>query len=616
MDKGLKFLSDVAFYRTYSATLPSGYKETWDQVVDRYETMMMSRFPQLTDRIHEACFYIRLRVIVPSMRMLQFAGPAIEREPMRGFNCSYTANMTFKDFADNFYVLMCGTGNGFSVQSQHTAQLPIITCGETYTFVIPDSKEGWSDSILRLLENPNVRFDYSQIRARGIPLSTGGTASGPEPLKLAHEIVRGILRRALGRKLTPVEVLDIECHLSDVVVVGGVRRSARIALGSKDDLEFRRAKTGKWWEKNPQRARSNNSVVLHRGETSFQEFSAVLDDCFDSMAGEPGIFWTSNYDFGTNPCAEIALHDSQVCNLTEINMANVLTVEEFRNAVWAATFLGTLQASFTQFNYVAPKWRAITEKEALLGVSMTGLAQNWKFVQQLIKTGSMYVLAEYMRTINTAVARAIGINPAARIGCVKPSGTTSATLGTSSGIHAAYGNYFLRRVRVDKSLAVGRYLESELGGTCFLEEDKFNPDQWVVTVPCKMDSDIYRQKETAVQLMKRGALIHENWIAPSHRYGDNTHNVSMTVSYKESEREKVKLWMWNNRFNYAGISLLPRDDHTYVQAPFEDTNETTYNMLSKELSRYNLNLGEVFYGKETDNRQGELACQGGVCELR
>lgn len=612
--KNSTLLSDIAFFRTYSAIKPDGYKESWQEVCDRYEKFLTETYPTLQPSITFSVNYVRKKHVVPSMRALQFAGPGLHRENLRAYNCSAANITSFKDIADGLYLLLCGCGFGYSVKRQHTEQLPEVGPGEGKEYLIFDSREGWCDSVTALLQNPQIVFDYSVIRPAGAIVSTGGTASGPEPLRVAHEHIRAILKGAVGRKLKPVEVSDIVCHLADCVVVGGVRRSALICLFDPDDQEMLTYKSGAWWEKSAQRGRANVSAHILRKGADKEQFESIVDACFASNAGEPGVVWTNDLDMVTNPCAEIALQDGGLCNLTEINFSTVIDSFDFTQRAWAATFLGTLQAGLTKFNYVSPKWTQNAREEALLGVSLTGLAHNWRLADKFIVEDVFSCVAEKMKVWNAEVADAIGINPAARIGCVKPSGTVSTVLGTTSGIHAAHSPYYLRRIRIDRNSPVGLYLQKELTGTEFLEDDAFVPSNVIVSVPYAMEGAVMREEEPAVRFMNRCAKIYEHWIVPSHRSGGNCHNVSATVTYKDNEKEYVKKWMWQNRDKYSGMSLLPLDVGTYIQAPFETITKERYDELIEKLP--NIDLGEVYYGTETkDERQGEAACSSGGCEI-
>ena len=612
--KNSRLLSDIAFYRTYSAIKPDGYKETWDEVCNRYEKFMIECYPDHENSIRFAVNFMRSKKVVGSMRALQFAGPGLHRENLRGYNCSAANITTFKDIADGLYLLLCGCGFGYSVKNEHINNLPEISEGSVKEYLVLDSREGWCESVIALLNNPQITFDYSVVRPAGSAVSSGGTASGPEPLRQAHEHIRSILKTATNRKMTPVEVSDVMCHLADAVVVGGVRRSALICLFDPDDHEMLKYKNGAWWEENPQRGRANVSAHILRKNANKEQFEGIIEACFKNNSGEPGIVWTENSSMITNPCSEIALSDGGLCNLSEINFSTVIDSFDFTQRAWAATFLGTLQAGLTKFNYVSPKWSETARKEALLGVSMTGLAHNWELAEKFLEEGIFRKVSSRMKGWNEQIAAAIGISPAARIGAIKPSGTTSTVLGTTSGIHAAHSPHYLRRIRVDRSSPVGQYLQDKLKDTDFIEDDLFVPSNLIVTIPYTMENALIRDKEPAVRFMNRCAKIFEDWVVPSHRKGDNYHNVSATVSYKENEKEYVKKWMWQNRDRYMGMSLLPLDLGTYTQAPFESITKEKYDNLINKLP--SIDLSEVYYGgDQKDERQGESACSGGGCEI-
>ena len=606
--KGKNLLSEIAFYRTYSAIKSDGTKENWNEVCDRYELMMLDKYPHIHGIILGAMEYVRSKRVLPSMRALQFAGHAITKENARLYNCSFVNVTSFKDFADAMYLSACGTGVGYSVQRRHIEQLPVIQTQRVESHLIPDTREGWADSMLALLENPQLKFDYSNIRPVGTKLSTGGTASGPSYLKTCHDLTRSLLLGAVGRKLTPLEVHLVMTYIADAIVAGGVRRSAMICLFDRDDQEMLTCKTGAWWEKYPSLARANNSAVLPRNETTKEEFDAIMDACYASQAGEPGVFWTNDMDWGTNPCAEIALRSRQFCNLTEINVASAEDKHMLRSMVWAATVLGTLQAGFTDFNYIHPDWKANADEDALLGVGMTGQAER----PDLMTAEILADLADVSKHVNKGIAELIGINPAKRIGTVKPSGTTSTVLGTSSGVHAAHAEYYLRRIRIGKMDPVAKHLVEVLPSE-YIESSAFEPQNHIVCLPVH-SKGLTRKDETAIELGNRALTVRRNWIEGSHREGQNYHNVSLTINYKPEEQEELKQWMWDNREFYGGISVLPFSDAVYNHAPFEDCDQETYERLENNLPQ--LDLGLVQYEQKDDGREGSAACEGGLCEVK
>lgn len=623
-------LSDLVFYRTYAKTFSDGRKETYDETVSRVSSMHVEKFPLYAEEIRNAFTFVNSMKVAPSMRSMQFAGEPIKRSPSRVFNCAYVAASSWEDIADIFFKLMNGCGVGYSVQSRHTSLLPVVPEGQRESFIIEDSKEGWSDSIIALGENPKIIFDYSKIRDQGTPLSTGGTASGPAPLRHAHEAIRKILLASVGKQLRPLDVHEIITLESDCVVVGGVRRSALLCLFDADDDSMLTCKSGSWWVDHPHFARANNSAVLHREDPEFQtKLKNIMDRCFKSGYGEPGIFLTNDYDMGANPCVEISLKSRQCCNLTEVNVARCADEDEFLRAVEAATIIGTLQATYTNFNYVNKEWQKNCEDDALLGVSLTGQAEKW---DMLSKPGLLNRAAELAVSVNRTWAERLGINPAARIGCTKPSGTTSALFGTTSGIHAAHSEYYLRRVRVDVSDPIAQSLISVFGhneanSDSVIEKDNEKPDRnVVVTIPIRKAGAITREKETALQLLERSKFIYDNWISTSHNYGANKHNVSLTVSYKESEKEDIVKWMLENSASYTGIAFLPYDDVKYQQAPFQEISESEYLKWldkfsvvssSEYVTSHSLfDFSALDYSNVEDTRQGEVACAGGVCEVK
>lgn len=600
-------LASIVFSRTYAAVKEDGTKETREDVIARYGNYMESQFPAFAEQIKSAVSEIAAGRVLPSMRLLQFSGESARREQLRGYNCSFVAISEIKDFQDILYLSACGVGCGFSVQERHISRLPVIQDGNfSLSYRIPDSREGWADSIGVLFHNPQVFFDYSMIRPSGAPLSTGGFASGPEPLQQCHEHIRAILRSASGRKLKSIEVHSICTSIGHAIVAGGVRRSAMISLFDSWDKEMLAAKSGPWWEKNPHFARANNSAVLHRDFASKEQFDAVYDACIESQAGEPGVFFTNDWNKGTNPCAEISLRSRQLCNLTEVVVSRCANFEELEKAVIAATVLGTFQSALTNFGYVHKDWSLNCKEDALLGVSLTGQAENW----QLLQT-NLDKLSAKMKTINATLANEIGINPSARIGTVKPSGTTSMVMDCSSGIHATHAPFYIRRVRIGKIDPIAKYLVSVLP-EMFVEYSPYEPNDVIIAMPVKREG-VTRLDETSLQLLERVKHIKKNWIDPSHVRGKNSHNVSVTINYKPDEVQEIKDWMWENRDCYNGISLLPVTN-TYAYAPYEDITEARYNELVAQFP--SIDLSDVVYTVADDGRNDVSACEGGLCQLK
>lgn len=611
-----EFLSNLVHYRTYAKYIPEKQtRETKNETIDRYINMMVKKFPNLESEIREAGKQIYEGRVVGSMRAMQFAGEGVEKRNMRIFNCSYLPIKSFLDFRDLFYVSMSGTGVGFSVRKMHIEQLPVISEGKIESpFVISDDAEGWADSLVALLQNPDLQFDYTKIRPMGAPLSTGGTASGPKALVHMHAQVRVILRKAIGRKLTAFECHRICCLVADCVVVGGVRRGALISLFDYDNEEMLSCKSGKWWEKYPELARANNSAVVHKNDPLFVEKAGrVIDSCFEGGQAEPGLSLTHSDSMGYNPCHEIALREYGVCNLTEINAAQCFSQKDWFDAVKAATIFGTLQASFTDFKYIQPEWKKTAEEDSLLGVSITGQAENLA----ILTNNNLKEGAKLAVETNQEWAKKLGINPAKRITTTKPSGTSSSWLGTTAGVHAGHAVRYVRRIRMDKHSALAKALQKFFKG--FVVVDPFNSEDIIMQVPIQMNENtLLRNDEGAVQCLDRVKNLFENWILPGHIEGDNTHNISLTINYHAHEKEAIKKWMIENKESYYGISLIPFDGGDYKYLPYS---QPPHPEMFEILDQLFKEKAEVFRfenireKKDYTNFKGEAACAGGACEL-
>lgn len=618
MELSNEILSDITVYMKYARYLPElNRRETWEELVTRNMEMHLKKFPELELQIRGAYKYVFDKKVLPSMRSMQFGGKPIEVAPNRIFNCAFLPIDHWNSFSEVMFLLLGGTGVGYSVQHHHVEKLPEIrkpNPDRTRRFLVGDSIEGWANAVKTLMRSyfqggSRLRFDYSDIRPKGARLVTsGGQAPGPQPLRECLVKLEGILsEKNDGDKLSSIEVHDIVCHIADAVLAGGIRRAALISLFSADDQDMISAKAGNWWEKNPQRGRANNSVVLLRHKIDKEYFMSLWERVKASGAGEPGFYFSNDKDWGTNPCCEIGLRPYQFCNLTEVNVSNVETQEDLNERVRAATFIGTLQASYTDFHYLRDIWRRNTEKDALVGVSMTGIASG------KILNLDMEAAAGEVKKENKRVAELIGVKPAARTTCVKPAGTTSLTLGTSSGIHAWHAEHYIRRVRVGKNEPIYNYLlnnHPEL-----IEDEYFRPhDTAVISIPQRAPEGAILRTESALQLLKRVKKITDEWVKPGFRKGQNTHNVSATISIKDAEWNDVGEWMWDNRDSYNGLSVLPYDGGTYTQAPFEDCSKETYEAMMKSLIE--VDLTKVV--EETDNTDlsGELACAGGACEVK
>jgi len=614
-DLGLDSLSKITVFSKYSKYVPElKRRETWDEIVDRYQTMMIKKYPKLQDAIVESAKMIRDKKVLPSMRALQFAGPAMEVNNARGYNCAYHPVDTIYAFPETMFLLLGGSGVGYSVQKHHVDQLPAITKpGKKRHYLIEDSIMGWADAVKVLfkayLEGKFMpEFDFRAIREKGARLVTaGGKAPGAEPLKICLAHIQAVLdRKQEGEKLSPLECHDMLCHIANSVLAGGIRRSAMIALFSHDDEEMITCKYGNWWELNEQRGRANNSAVLERGQVGEQEFFDLWKRIEASGSGEPGIYWTNNKDWGTNPCCEIGLRPYQFCNLCEVNVSDVTDQEDLNNRVGVAAFFGTLQAGFTDFHYLRPIWARTTQKDALLGIGMTGIGSG-----EILKY-NLDIAADVAKTMNRMISGLIGTNEAARITCIKPSGTTSLVLGTASGIHAWHNDYYLRTMRFNKNEDLAAYLMVNHPELC--EDDVLRPTDTVcVRIPVKAPEGSIFRTETAIDTLERVKKFSQEWIKPGHINGDNTHNVSATISILEDGWKEVGEWMWNNRDVYNGLSVLPFFGGTYKQAPFEDITKEEYEKRIESLK--SVDLTKVVELDDTVDFSSIQACGGGACEV-
>jgi len=619
MELSNKILSDVTVYMKYAKYIPElSRRETWDELVTRNMNMHIKKYPELTDDIKTTYKLVYDKKILPSMRSLQFGGKPIEISPNRVYNCAYLPIDHIESFNEIMFLLLGGTGVGYSVQDHHVKKLDPVNkpySKRTRRFLIGDSIEGWADSIKVLMKSylgdkrsSRIEFDYSDIRPKGAMLVTsGGKAPGPQPLKECIVKITGVLdSKEDGDMLSTIEVHDIVCHIADAVLAGGIRRAALISLFSADDEEMISCKSGNWWETNPQRGRANNSAVLMRHKITKDFFMDLWKRVELSGAGEPGIYFNNDKDWGTNPCCEIALRPNQFCNLCEVNASDIESQDDFNNRVKAAAFIGTLQAGYTDFHYLRDVWKETTEKDALIGVSMTGIGSGTVLGYDMKKA------AQIVKRENARVAKVIGINPSARCTTVKPAGTTSLALGTSSGIHAWHNDYYLRRIRVGKNESIYKYLVEN--HPLLVEDEFFRPhDTAVISIPQKAPEGSILRTESPFQLLERIKKVATEWVAPGHRKGSNTHNVSATVSLKAEEWEDAGEWMWNNRKYYNGLSVLPFDGGTYTQAPFEDIDEETYINRLQHLK--DINLEHVIETEDNTDLSGELACAGGACEI-
>ena len=663
MDKNLEFLSDLTHHMKYAKYLPEKQRrETYKETVDRNKQMHINRYPELRELINNAYESVYTKKVIPSMRSMQFAGMAIEVNPSRMFNCSYLPVTDIMAFSETMFLLLSGCGVGYSVQRHHVEELPEVRKPiKSRRYLVQDSIEGWADSIKVLLkayfaDRSLPLFDYRSIREKGARLIiSGGRAPGGEPLKRCLNKIQTILdSKDDGDKLTPLECHDILCLIADAVLAGGIRRSALISLFSIADEEMMKCKTtydgvvedhlgehdgvhnvrvsawrdekycmtkevflpqndyeelkenGKiqWYYFYPERARSNNSIVIARPLITKDLFETKWDVIKTSGSGEPGLYFTNNIELGSNPCCEISLNPYQFCNLTSINVANIESQEDLNDRARVAAFIGTLQASYTDFHYLRPQWKKQTEKEALLGVSLTGIASIDESEFDFIEAAQCAVKE------NKVLAGLLDINPAKRVTCIKPEGTGSLVLGTSSGVHAWHNHYYKRRLRVGKNEAIYKYLLDQVPE--ILEDEVFG-DGAVITIPVKAPDSAKIRTEDVTQFLERIKYFTNSWVKSGHKGGMNTHNVSATVSIKPNEWNSVSLWLWDNQDSFNGLSFLPYDTGTYVQAPFEDIDQEEFEQFSKHIT--SINLEEVKEIEDNTDLQGELACSGGSCEI-
>ena len=615
----LDILSDITVFSKYAKYIKTlKRRETFDEICDRNVQMHLERYKDYPDICKEISYiyknFVKVKKVLPSMRSLQFAGKPIKISPNRIYNCCFLPIDDIHAFSETMFLLLGGTGVGYSVQSHHVEKLPEITKPmKTRRYVIGDSIEGWADAVKALMRaymngRSLPRFVFDDIRPKGALLVTsGGKAPGPQPLKdCLHNIQKILDGKDNGTQLTTLEVHDIICYIADAVLAGGIRRAALISLFDLDDSDMLACKFGNWWELNPQRGRSNNSAVILRHRVSKHDFLGLWEKIKASGAGEPGFYFSNNMDWGTNPCCEIALRPFQFCNLTEINMSNVTSQEDLNARAKAASFLGTLQAGYTDFHYIRDIWKRTTERDALIGVSGTGIASG------AYKTLDLTQSARIVKDENSRVAGIIGINSAARTTCVKPAGTSSLVLGSSSGIHAWHNSYFIRRMRLGKNEAIYQYLA--VNHPELVKDEFFRPDtQAVVEIPVKAPDGSITRHESAIDLLERVKVFSNDWVKTGHNRGDNTHNVSATISVKDGEWDDIAEWMWNNRTVYNGLSILPHDGGSYTQAPFEDITQKEY--VEKVTLIGGIDLTKVIETEDETDLKGEIACSGGKCEV-
>jgi len=656
----VSILSEITIYNKYAKYLPLiGRRETWRELVGRNMTMHIKMYPSLEGKIREVYKeFVLPKKVLPSMRSLQFGGTPIDNSHNKIFNCAYLPADHVDSFSEMMFLLLGGTGGGYSVQKRHVNKLPAIKARRgNRRFLVSDTIEGWADTIKVVVESyfygkHEPKFNFKDVRPKGAALITsGGKAPGPEPLKNCVIQLTELFDEAVGNKLTTVQVHDAMCIIADAVLAGGIRRAALICLFDRDDEAMLLCKSAhkfyakgsiklmeglyqiygyyldthgeirirefyrdtpavgeidvQWWEVEPQRGRANNSAMLPRGKVGKEEFKALWKKVENSGSGEPGIYWTNDLDWGTNPCCEISLKPFQFCNLIDVNASDIESQKDLNDRARAGAFIATLQAGYTDFHYLRPIWRETTESEALIGVGLTGIGSG-RLVGLNLKLAAEVVIAE-----NAATAKLIGISSAARTTTVKPAGSTSLVVGSSSGIHAWHNDYYIRRMRVGKDEALYTYVRDNIPE--LLEDDVMNPKGAIFCFPQKAPVGAMLRTESYRTLLERVKQVNTQWVHSGHVSGINTHNVSCTISLRDDEWWDCGEWMWENKEFYNGISVLNYDGGSYIQAPFEDCSKETYEEMVTHLKA--VDLTQVREEDDNTDLKGEAACAGGACEV-
>ena len=618
---------EIIHQSRYARFLPDkNRREIWEETVDRLYNYLLPKIN--TGKELDVLLEIRQAIlnleVMPSMRLLMTAGEACDRDNIAAYNCSYLAINNKRAFSEALYILMNGTGVGFSCERQEVSKLPLIPENikdVDDVVVVGDSKLGWAKAFKKLLsslwEGDNPRIDYSRVRDAGARLKTfGGRASGPEPLRRLFEFVINTFKQAQGRKLTSLEVHDIMCMIGEIVVVGGVRRSALISLSNLSDRRMREAKSGAWYNEAPWRGLANNSVAYTEKpdiETFMEEWLSLVK----SKSGERGIFnreasqrqaakfglRDKDRTYGTNPCSEIILRDKQFCNLTEVVVRSGDTFEQLKRKVELATILGTIQSTLTDFQFLSEEWKKNTEEERLLGVSLTGIMDHPDLnSNDHDLPATLELLRDHARKTNEIWAKSIGIHPSTSITCVKPSGTVSQLVDSASGIHARHNPYYIRRIRMDKKDSIYSFLKAK---GVPVEDEVFRPDSTAVfSFPMKApEGAVCRKDKTAIEQLELWLTYQRHWCE---------HKPSVTISVKDHEWMEVGAWVYKHFDEMSGVSFLPFSEHTYVQAPYEDITEEQYIQMKTD---YKIDWSE--FVEEEDNTEGAqtLACTGGSCEI-
>ena len=608
-------------------------RETWDETVDRYFDYIGSHLKKkhgyvLTKALREKLTNgIMSLGIMPSMRALMTAGVALDRCHVAGYNCSYIPVDSPRSFDECMYILMCGTGVGFSVERENVDKLPVVNEhfeDSTTVITVADSRPGWARALREMIAMLYVgqipKWDTSQVRPAGARLKTfGGRASGPAPLEELFDFCIEKFKGARGRRLYPIECHDLMCKIGEVVVVGGVRRSALISLSNLGDDQMRHAKSGQWWENEGQRALANNSVA-YKGKPDMGTFMREWTSLYESKSGERGIFnrkaavkkvqengrRKEDYFFGCNPCSEIILRPYQFCNLTEVVARETDTLESLKDKVRLSTILGTFQSTLTEFKYLRKVWKDNTEEERLLGVSLTGILDCPVLTNKDILEDVLTELRKVAIETNLQISKVLDIPQSTAITCIKPSGTVSQLVDSASGIHARHNDFYIRTVRGDNKDPITQFMKESLIPN---EPDVMKPDSTTVfSFPMKAPTGaVTRTQMTAIEQLDFWLAYQKYWCE---------HKPSVTVSVKENEWMQVGAWVYDNFDDVSGISFLPFSEHTYKQAPYQDINEEEYNNLTKAMpSAIDWSKLQEFEKEDTTSGSKELACTAGVCEI-
>ena len=607
-----------------------GRRENWDETVARLCNYYTDHVG--LDKMEDQDWYGEIRdaiynlEVMPSMRALMTAGPAMDRCHVPAYNCAYLPVDSPRSFDEAMYILLCGTGVGYSVEQKYIEQLPRISeqFEDTDTVItVADSKEGWAKSfrelISLLIAGQVPKWDVSGVRPAGARLKTfGGRASGPEPLVELFEFAIRLFRGAAGRRLTSVECHDLLCKVADIVVVGGVRRSAMISLFDCTDGRMSKSKFGAWWNDNPQRALANNSAVYENRRPDMGFFMEKWQELYDSKSGEPGFFSryacqrianrngrrNPEHEFGTNPCSEIILRPFQFCNLTEVVVRADDTVESLARKVRIATILGTIQSTFTDFKYLRKKWRDQCEDERLLGVSFTGICDN---IQLLNAPDTLRALREVAIETNKEWAERLGINQSAAITCVKPSGTVSQLVNSASGLHARHSDYYLRTVRADNKDPITQFLKDQgvYSEPCVMKGDTTTVFYFPIKSP---EGSVTRDKQTAIEALELWKTLQDSWCE---------HKPSATINVKEDEWLDVAAWVYRNFDTLSGVAFLPHDGGTYKQAPYTEVTKEEWEAWVAQHPPVEINWDDLRFYEAEDNTAGSqtFACSGGACEV-